>query len=262
VLDEEINGMGTVSCIERGYKADAAIIPEPSSLDLWTGCRGILWGRLVVEGRSGHADLNHPHWSEGGAVNAIEKTFHILQGIWKLENEWQLTKKHALLSTPRILPTIIKGGDFWATIPNSCEIEMDIQYLPSDKDEKGFGNNVMKEIEECIRNYSVSDSWLRNFPPKLTWVMDLPPYEIENNDKLVQNVLEVANELSLHTSITGFDSWDDGAHLMNSAGIPCVSIGPGPTSQAHVVDEYVDVDSIFKTTKLLSLAAAKWCGSD
>ena len=262
VLDEEINGMGTVSCIERGFRADGAIIPEPSNLNLWAGCRGIMWGRLTVEGRSGHAELYHPHWSEGGAVNAIEKTVPILQGIWRLEDEWKLKSKnkHPLLSIPRAIPTKIKAGDFWATIPDRCEVEMDVQYLPSDKDENGYGSKVRKEIEDCIIENSACDSWLRVHLPELTWIMDLPPYEIENSSKLVRDVLEVAHGLSLETKITGFDSWDDGAHLMNLAGIPSVSIGPGPTSQAHVVDEYVTVDSIIKTTKLLALMAIKWCG--
>ncbi|MGO9646120.1 MAG: M20 family metallopeptidase [Candidatus Bathyarchaeia archaeon] len=260
VLDEEINGMGTVSCVERGYKADGAIIPEPSDLNLWLGCRGILWGRLMIEGRSGHADLYNPN-SEGDAVNAIEKAVPILQGIWKLGAEWRLSKmKHPLLSIPRIIPTIIRGGDFWATVPDRCEIEMDVQYLPSDRDGNGYGSKVEKEIENCVREHSASDSWLRDHPPKLNWVMDLPPFEIERNNSLVQNVLEAANGLSLETKVTGFDSWDDGAHLMNLAGIPSVSIGPGPTSQAHAVDEYATVDSIVETTKLLSLTAVKWCG--
>jgi acetylornithine deacetylase len=263
VLDEEINGMGTVACIEKGYRADGAIIPEPSNLNLWTGCRGIMWARLTVEGRSGHAELHHSHWGEGGAVNAIEKAFLILQGIWRLEAEWQLrsNKKHALLSVPRIMPTIFKSGNFWATIPDKCEVDMDVQYLPSDRDDKGYGSNVKKEIEDCVRENGACDSWLRNHQPAMNWLLDLPPYELGENDKLVQNVLEVSRDLSLQTQITGFDSWDDGAHLMNLAGIPSVSIGPGPTSQAHVVDEYVTVDSIIKTTKILSLAAVRWCGT-
>ena len=45
VLDEGMNGMGTVATIERGYKADAAIIPEPSNLNLWIATRGLLWAR-------------------------------------------------------------------------------------------------------------------------------------------------------------------------------------------------------------------------
>jgi acetylornithine deacetylase len=262
VLDEEINGMGTVACIERGYRADAAIIPEPSNLDLWIATRGLLWARANVEGRSGHAELNHPHWTEGGAVNAIEKASLVLESFRNLELEWtrQSKKKHALLSTPRIVPTIIRSGDFWATIPNRCEIEMDIQYLPADRDEKGYGGRVKKEIEEHLLHSCQADNWLAKHPATIEWVMDLPPLEVEREHPLVRSVLSAADALSLKPRISALDSWDDGAHLMTLANVPSVTIGPGPTEQAHVVDEFVAVDTLVKTTEILGLAVSDWCG--
>jgi acetylornithine deacetylase len=262
VLDEEINGMGTVACIERGYKADAAIIPEPSNLDLWIATRGLLWARASVEGRSGHAELNHPHWTEGGAVNAIEKASLVLESFRNLELEWtrRSKKKHALLSTPRIVPTIIRSGDFWATIPNRCEIEMDIQYLPADRDEKGYGDRVKKEIEEHLLRSCQADNWLAKHPATIEWIMDLPPMEVEREHPLVRSVLSAADAVSLKSRISALDSWDDGAHLMSLANVPSVSIGPGPTEQAHVVDEFVAVDTLVKTTKILGLAVSDWCG--
>ena len=47
---------------------------------------------------------------------------------------------------------------------------------------------------------------------------------------------------------------------MNLVDVPSVSIGPGPTEQAHVVDEFVSVDTLVETTKVLSLATVEWCG--
>jgi len=262
VLDEEINGMGTVACIERGYKADAAIIPEPSNLDLWIATRGLLWAKATIEGRSGHAELNHPHWTEGGAVNAIEKASFVLGSFHSLESDWtrRSKKKHALLSTPRIVPTIIRSGDFWATIPNRCEIEMDIQYLPGDRDENGYGGNVKAEIEEHLARSCQGDNWLAKHPAKVEWIMDLPPMEVEREHPLVRSLLQVADKMSLNPKISALDSWYDGAHLLGLAKIPSVAVGPGPTEQAHVVNEYVTIDTLVKTTKILSLAVIDWCG--
>lgn len=262
VLDEEINGMGTVACIDRGYKADAAIIPEPSNLKLWIATRGLLWAKAIVDGRSGHAELNHPHWTEGGAVNAIEKASQILCAFRSLELDWtrRSTKKHELLSTPRIVPTIIKSGDFWATIPDKCEIEMDIQYLPADRDEKGYGSKVKKEIEDHLSRSCQADTWLARHPARIEWIMDLPPMEVERNHPLVRNVASAAEAVSVKPQISALDSWDDGAHLMNLARIPSISIGPGPTEQAHVVDEFVLVETTVRTAKVLCVATADWCG--
>ena len=262
VLDEEINGMGTVACLERGYKADAAIIPEPSNLDLWIATRGLLWAKATIDGKSGHAELNHPHWREGGAVNAIEKASDVLECFRRLESEWtkRSDKKHELLSTPRIVPTIIRSGDFWATIPNRCEIEMDIQYLPGNRDSKGYGGDVKREIEDALGGSCEADSWLTKHPAKLEWLMDLPPMEVEREHPLVKQLLSAVEAASLRTRISALDSWDDGAHLMNLANIPSVSIGPGPTDQAHVVDEFVEIETITKTMKILSAAVTEWCG--
>jgi acetylornithine deacetylase len=262
VLDEEINGMGTVACIERGYTADAAIIPEPSNLELWIATRGLLWARTTIEGRSGHAELNHPHWTEGGAVNPIDKASLVLESFRKLENEWlrRSNKKHELLSTPRIVPTIIRSGDFWATIPDRCQIEMDVQYLPADRDTDGYGSSVKKEIEEHLLRSSQADSWLVQHPPGIEWIMDLPPMEVQRKHPLVSSVLSAADATSLHPNISALDSWDDGAHLMNLASVPSVSIGPGPTEQAHVVDEFVTIDTLSKATKVLCTAVTDWCG--
>lgn len=62
VPDEEATCMGTLSCCQRGYKADAALIPEPTGLDVLVAMRGSLWGRITVPGRAGHAEMAQPHW--------------------------------------------------------------------------------------------------------------------------------------------------------------------------------------------------------
>ena len=62
--------MGTVAAIARGYRADAGLVPEPTRLNLWIATRGLLHGTLTVEGRSAHAEMNQPHWRDGGGVNA------------------------------------------------------------------------------------------------------------------------------------------------------------------------------------------------
>ena len=71
VVDEEAGGMGTLALVDRGYRADGAIIPEPTELYVAPLCRGIVWGRLTIPGRAGHIEMPQPHWRDGGAVDAI-----------------------------------------------------------------------------------------------------------------------------------------------------------------------------------------------
>ena len=74
VPDEETCAMGTVAVIERGYRADAGLVPEPTRLNFWIATRGLLHGSVSVPGRSAHAEMNQPPWQQGGGVNAIEKS--------------------------------------------------------------------------------------------------------------------------------------------------------------------------------------------
>jgi acetylornithine deacetylase len=261
VLDEEVNGMGTVSCIERGYRANAAVIPEPSNLGLCTATRGLMWLNIKVQGRSGHAEHAQPHWTVGGAVNSIEKANFILDSLSRLELEWRSRpdKQHPLLSTPEIIPTLIHGGDFWTTVPEKCELDFDIQYLPTELDETGFGRKVQREVEEYLQRCFRTDSWLSEFPPTLRWLVDYPCMEVPYDSPIVSTVAESERQLGLEPYPLPDDSGFDGVHLVHLAGVPCLSVGPGPKEKAHQIDEFVSIDSLIKTSKVLAVTAVNWC---
>jgi acetylornithine deacetylase len=57
----------------------------------------------------------------------------------------------------------------------------------------------------------------------------------------------------------GYGSLTDAIHLINYAGIPTISIGPG-SKTAHMADEYVEVDELVKTAKAVALVIMRWCG--
>jgi acetylornithine deacetylase len=264
VLDEEINGMGTVSCLERGYRADAAVFPEPSDLKLCTVTRGLMWLKVTIEGRSGHAEHGQPHWMKGGAVNAVEKANFILTLLSRLDQEWQTRpdKRHPLLSTPKIIPTVIHGGDFWTTIPEKCEMDFDIHYLPTELDQSGFGGKVKREVEEYLRNCFMIDSWLSGHPPSIRWLVDYPCMELPLDSPIIKTVSASAEELGFETSLLPDDSGFDAVHLVRLANIPGLSVGPGPRENAHTIDEFVSIDSLSKTTKLLAATIVNWCNNE
>ena len=71
--DEESSGAGGMALVDRGVRADGAIVTEPTGFDVWVSCRGSTYATITVPGRAGHAEIAHPGWRQGGAVNAIEK---------------------------------------------------------------------------------------------------------------------------------------------------------------------------------------------
>ena len=108
--DEESSGTGALACARHGVAADFAIVPEPSGLEVWPACRGSVYATVVVPGRAGHSEQEHAHWRDGGAVNAIDKARHLLDGVERLRADWRsrAASHHPLLSPPDILCTRVR----------------------------------------------------------------------------------------------------------------------------------------------------------
>jgi len=149
VVDEETGGPGTQSCIERGYRADAAIVTEPTNLVVLPIEGGLEWLRVVVRGQAGHSALRYRSVHAGGqgtAVNAIEKMAIILAAVLDLERYWAVHKAHPLLPSgiTTINPGVIIGGTGGgqdgvptvmtsvSTFPDYCALELSLKYLPSE----------------------------------------------------------------------------------------------------------------------------------
>ena len=86
--DEESSGAGGSALVARGLRADAGIVTEPTDFRTWVACRGSEYGVMRVPGRPGHAEVRHPDWRHGGAVNAIEKSGVVLEAIASLRERW------------------------------------------------------------------------------------------------------------------------------------------------------------------------------
>src|SRR4051794_9667171 len=131
--DEESSGVGGLACARRGVAADYAIVTEPSSLEVWPACRGSVYCTIEVDGRAGHAEQEHPHFAEGGAVNAIDKARHLLAGVDRLRADWRSRHelRHPLLDPPDILPTRLLADSGWhVTIPDRATITLAVLILP------------------------------------------------------------------------------------------------------------------------------------
>src|SRR5579871_4604086 len=113
VTDEESTGVGGLAAVAHGVRADACVVPEPSNFDVWVACRGSLIPTITVPGRPGHAGMPQPHWREGGAVNAIEKSTIIMEALRRLQDDWRTRRayRHPYLDPGEIVATMIAGGE-------------------------------------------------------------------------------------------------------------------------------------------------------
>jgi acetylornithine deacetylase len=262
VPDEETCAMGTIAAIARGYRGDAGLVPEPTRLNLWIATRGLLHGTLTVEGRSAHAEMNQPHWREGGGVNAIQKAAALLAALDGLTAGWEgrEDKRHPLLGTPSVNPTIVSGGSFISNIPERCDVALNTTYLPGNADGDGYGSIPRGEIEEAVAAAARADDWLAEHPPTWSWYTDYPPSEIDPASPIVAVAQEAGRALGIDVRAEGIDTTYDGALLTLFADTPSPAFGPGDLTRAHAPDEWVGIDELVLGARAYARAIPLWCG--
>ncbi|MCL2482568.1 MAG: ArgE/DapE family deacylase [Propionibacteriaceae bacterium] len=265
VTDEEIGGMGSVAAAARGYQADAAIIPEPTSLNIYTATRGILHARLEVVGRAAHAEVAQPDWRDGGGVNANHMALRIADGLLGLEADRSSrpTLRHPLLSAPSLQITGFHGGSYIATIPEKAELLMNLTYLPVEADSNGFGSLVQAELEAVVDQVVSQQDWLAQHPPRWTWILDYPPYELPAGSPILDAVIAAASDAGVRDPhAVGLDSGYDGAPLSALFGLKSVAFGPGDIQVAHSTDEFVPIDELVLAAKSIARMLIDWCEVD
>jgi acetylornithine deacetylase len=267
--DEESSGAGGTALAQHGLRADAGIVTEPTGFDAWVACRGSEYGVISIPGRPGHAEVNQPDWRAGGAVNAIEKAAVVLEAIAALRREWAARDgfDHPFLSRPALLPTMARSGEWPVTYPASCELTIAVMYLPVQADERGWGSDVRREVEEWIARETARDDWLAEHPPKIAWWPNgVMPFEISPDEVIAGTVLEAGGDVGRPGRVGGLDSWYDGATITELAGTPSIGYGPpgfdaDGVSVAHMVDEFVPVDGLVACAQALAVTAMRFCGS-
>ena len=263
VPDEETCAMGTVAAIERGYRADAGLVPEPTMLNLWVATRGLLHGSFRVPGRSAHAEVNQPDWRDGGGVNAIEHALPLIGALGELSDAWsgRADKRHPLLGTPRVQPTIVRGGAFIANVPEDVTIHLNATYLPGDADAAGYGSVPRREIVDAVEGRAATDEWLGVNPVGWTWATDYPPSEIDHGEPIVATAAAAARAVGGEGRLEGIDTTYDGALLTRLAGIPSPALGPGDLGRAHAPDEWIGIDELTAGARAYARAIVAWCGA-
>lgn len=249
VVDEEGGGNGTLACVDKGYKADLAIVAEPTELKLMKAHMGWVFFKMDIEGKSLHSGLK---WL---GVNAIEKTIKIMDGLKELENEWLLEKRDPILPPPTINFGTINGGTAGSVVPDNCRLDFGIHFLPTDADDNGLGSKVEKEIIDRINLISNGDRWLKNHKPKLTKYQEGSPFELKNNKYFLEifsnNYKKIRNQKA---AIGGSEYGCDARLIQNYSNVPTLMFGPGSIKQAHGINEYIDLDQYIDYIKIIALS--------
>ncbi len=267
--DEESSGAGGTALVDRGLKADAGIVTEPTGGDVWVACRGSEYGVIRVPGRPGQAEVSQPDWRSGGAVNAIEKAAVVLGAISTLRERWAANEAyaHPHVSKPSLLATMARAGEWAVTYPASCELTIAVMFVAAQADQAGGGSLVRQEVQEWIlRECAAADDWLAANPPSFDWWPNgVMPMDIPEHEPIVTTTLQASLDAGIAGGLSGLDSWYDGATLTSLAGIPSVGYGPPGFSRnglsvAHMIDEHVPVDGLVACAQGIAVTAMRFCG--
>jgi acetylornithine deacetylase len=261
--DEESSGVGGLACARHGVSADFAVVPEPSGLEVWPACRGSVYGTVEIEGRAGHTEQEHAHWTQGGAVNAIDGARHFLAGVDRLREEWRRRAdlRHPLLSPPDLVPTRLVADSGWVvTIPDRATITLAVLILPQQADATGWSADVRREVEDFLGRWCDADPWLAAHPPRIVWHTECNPSETPADAASVQALLGANAALGLPLTLGGLGSWYDGATFALETGTPALMYGPRHIDWAHTVGEHVAVDDLVACAQGIAVAASRLCG--
>ena len=163
VVEEECTGNGALACLQRGYRADAALIPEPSSGVLTIAQVGVMWFQVKVTGHPVHV------YKADAGSNAIEFGLCLIQQLRELEKKWNEKKAHDPHFYTHHHPVNfnvgkIAGGDWASSVPAWCTFDMRVGVLPTQTLKE-----CRQEIEDVIRRAAASDPFLGDDPPSVAW---------------------------------------------------------------------------------------------
>ena len=262
VVDEEIGGMGSLAMVDRGFRADAGIMTEPTANRIAPLCHGILWGRIILDGIGGHAELTPNAWYSSGPVDAVQLCRQMLDGIDILNRRWMFDPKktHPLMDMPnQIMVTQINAGEHPSSTAGRAEIIIDAQYLPHEKDEFGLGGAVKREIEEHVANVCQADPYLRAHPARVEWILDADCAEVPADHPFVETFQSAVGIAGLSPKLSGFGAHSDIGLPTGLGNTPTVNFGPGDPAQSHQPNERVSVRDLIDCTKAIALTVHRWC---
>jgi succinyl-diaminopimelate desuccinylase len=222
LIDEENAQAGSRALAAGGFKADLAIVGEPTRLRVVTAHKGSLWLRLETRGKAAHGscpDLGR------NAVHEMARIVDFLQTDYARQLR---QRRHPLLGCATVSVGSIQGGSQPNIVPALCQASVDRRTLPGET-----GPSVHRELAGLFRR--------RHFRALILddKASPCPPLETGAERPLVRKFLQAARR----KAPAGANYFCD-ASVLAQAGIPSIVFGPGDIAQAHTAQEWVGLRSL------------------
>jgi acetylornithine deacetylase len=243
VADEEYAGLGTLDVAGR-YRADAAIIAEPTEQQLVVAHKGFVWLEVETLGAAAHG-------STPGALDAIFQMGKLLVDLDALNRDLLAGPAHPLLGTGTLHGSLISGGQELSSYPERCLLSIERRTLPGETPEA-----VEEAINAIVQRHFAAGPAVRAVVRR---GVDRSPMETDAGAPVPALLRQHgAAVLGREIEVIGEPYWTDAASLA-AAGIPTVLFGPCGDG-AHAVTEWVDLESVRQCVGIYQRVIEDFCG--
>ncbi|MCE7004408.1 M20/M25/M40 family metallo-hydrolase [Kibdelosporangium philippinense] len=243
VADEEHDSLGTEEVLES-FTAGAAIVTEPSNLEVTLAHKGFAWFDVDIEGRAAHgsrADLG---------IDATVKAGHFLVALEELGRRLAEGPAHPLLGTGTVHAGVIQGGDGPSTYPSSCRVTVERRTVPGETIEVVEGElaGVLEAVAAAVPDFRY----------RLVRGLNRGPFQADPEAVIVRTLSRHAEKaLGQAPTVRAELFWTDAA-LLDQAGIPALLFGVSGEG-AHAATEWVDLASLQQVADILTGTIAEFC---
>jgi len=242
VVDEEHSSIGADALVTT-WRADAAVVTEPTDLEIMVGHKGFAWVEVDVLGKAAHG--SRPTEGE----DAILRMGRVLVRLEAVDRELQSRPPHALVGTGSLHASIIEGGRELSSYPDRARLQMERRTLPGEG-----GSQALGEVESILDELRRTDP---TFRAEARAVFSRPAYEVPADHELPRTLALVVGDAGLTPRTGGASFWTDAA-ILGHAGIPSVLFGPGGAG-LHSTEEYVKVADVLRCRDVLAELARRFC---
>jgi acetylornithine deacetylase len=243
VADEEFASIGT-EAVAASLSADAAIVTEPTELQLAVAHRGFVHLEVEVTGRAAHG--SRPDLG----IDAIAKMGRVLVGIEELDHSLRANPTHPQLLSGSIHASLVEGGQEFSSYPARCVLQAERRTIPGETAEL-----AENELREILARAGDADP---DFSAEVRAPISREPFEVVEDAEVVHLVRRHATAvLGAEPELVGVPFWADSA-LLAAAGIPTVVFGPIGEG-LHTEVEWVDVESLDRCVDVYVAVASELC---